>query len=119
MLEIVTQSTAPPDVTGVVIVIDAGARIVYASGVPVPLTRLEFDLLLHLYRNAGRVCHRAVLLDRVWGMARTSTHRSRTLDVHIRKLRAKLGAELPLITTVRGVGYRFDGAALVRMKGDS
>ncbi|MFF5987285.1 winged helix-turn-helix domain-containing protein [Prauserella flavalba] len=114
-----TQPTAPTRETAAPIVIDAGARIVFAAGVPVPLTRLEYDLLLHLFRNAGRVCHRAALLDRVWGIARASGHRSRTLDVHIRKLRAKLGDDLPLITTVRGVGYRFDGATLVRLAPDS
>ncbi|MBK1783238.1 winged helix-turn-helix transcriptional regulator [Prauserella sp. ASG 168] len=107
-----------PAVAGPVVDIDPGSRIVVARGNPVALTRLEFDLLLHLSRHSGRVCRREALLDEVWGLPKASRHRSRTLDVHIRKLRTKLGADLPLITTVRGVGYRLDGSDLVRLHGN-
>ncbi len=69
----------------------------------VRLTRKEFALLSELARNQGRVLTREVLLDRVWGMNYFGD--SRTLDVHIRRLRQKLG-DPALIETVTGVGYR-------------
>jgi DNA-binding response OmpR family regulator len=64
-------------------------------------------LLEELARNHGRVMTREALLDRVWGLAYYGD--SRTLDVHIRRLRQKLG-EAGLIETVTGVGYRLSGA---------
>jgi DNA-binding response OmpR family regulator len=67
------------------------------------LTRKEFALLWELARNQGRVMTREVLLDKVWGM--TYYGDSRTLDVHIRRLRQKLG-DPALIETVTGIGYR-------------
>ena len=70
------------------------------------LTRKEFALLEELARNQGRVMTREVLLDRVWGLAYYGD--SRTLDVHIRRLRQKLG-EPDLIETITGVGYRLSG----------
>jgi DNA-binding response OmpR family regulator len=69
----------------------------------VRMTRKEFALLSELARNEGRVLTREVLLDRVWGMNYFGD--SRTLDVHIRRLRQKLG-NAGLIETVTGVGYR-------------
>jgi DNA-binding response OmpR family regulator len=57
---------------------------------------------------AGRVLSREHLLDRVWGYARADEVESRTVDVHVRRLRAKLGEEGRRITTVKGVGYRFE-----------
>lgn len=70
---------------------------------PLPLTRLEFDLLLYLAERPRRVFTRAQLLAAVWGYERAG---ERTVDVHVRRLRLKLGGTLPLITTVYGVGYR-------------
>ena len=67
------------------------------------MTRKEFSLLSELARNQGRVLTRETLLDRVWGMNYFGD--SRTLDVHIRRLRQKLG-EPALIETVTGIGYR-------------
>jgi two-component system alkaline phosphatase synthesis response regulator PhoP len=69
----------------------------------VRMTRKEFALLSELARNQGRVLTRETLLDRVWGMNYFGD--SRTLDVHIRRLRQKLG-EPALIETVTGIGYR-------------
>jgi len=69
----------------------------------VRMTRKEFALLSELARNQGRVLTREVLLDRVWGV--TYYGDSRTLDVHIRRLRQKLG-DPAVIETVTGVGYR-------------
>jgi two-component system alkaline phosphatase synthesis response regulator PhoP len=69
----------------------------------VRLTRKEFALLSELARNAGRVMGRETLLDRVWGLSYFGD--SRTLDVHIRRLRQKLG-NASLIETITGIGYR-------------
>ena len=82
------------------------ARTVLRGGRAIPLTRLEFDLLLYLVERPRRVVARHTLMADVWGIGQPLN--SRTVDVHIRRLRDKLGAE-PRIATVRGVGYRFDG----------
>ena len=83
--------------------IDPATFSVTYKGRDVRLTRKEFALLAELARHAGRVLTREVLLDRVWSM--TYYGDSRTLDVHIRRLRQKLG-EQEVIETVTGVGYR-------------
>jgi DNA-binding response OmpR family regulator len=83
------------------------SRTVLRRGTPIPLTRLEFDLLLYLTQRPRRVLPRRTLMAEVWGIDEPMN--SRTVDVHIRRLRDKLGADRPRITTVRGVGYRFDG----------
>jgi DNA-binding response OmpR family regulator len=76
------------------------------AGRPIVLTRLEFELLRFLMRNPRRVFTREVLLNRVWGYEYYGG--ARTVDVHVRRLRAKLGHEhAERIGTVRGVGYRF------------
>ena len=90
-----------------VLMIDPSAFNVCCQGRDVRLTRKEFALLEELARNHGRVMTREALLDRVWGLAYYGD--SRTLDVHIRRLRQKLG-EPGLIETVTGVGYRLSGA---------
>jgi DNA-binding response OmpR family regulator len=77
-------------------------RVSYKSR-DVRMTRKEFALLSELARNQGRVLTRETLLDRVWGMNYFGD--SRTLDVHIRRLRQKLGNSA-LIETVTGIGYR-------------
>jgi two-component system, OmpR family, response regulator len=89
------------------------SRIVLRDGVPVRLTRREFDLLAFLCANPRRVFGRAQLLRHVWGYEMVSGER--TVDVHVRRLRAKLGESGPLIATVRGVGYRLDEATRVTM----
>lgn len=77
------------------------------NGAIVPLTYKEFALLTLLTRYAGRALDRAFLMDRVWGLG--NEPENRTLDVHIRSLRLKLGEAGALIETVRGVGYRLKG----------
>lgn len=72
----------------------------------VKLTRKEFALLTHLVKNTGRVATRQKLLDNVWGYSYFGD--TRTLDVHIRRLRQKLGECSDCIETVVGVGYRFN-----------
>jgi len=83
--------------------IDPSTFRVHYKAREVRMTRKEFSLLSELARNQGRVLTRETLLDRVWGMNYFGD--SRTLDVHIRRLRQKLG-EPALIETVTGIGYR-------------
>lgn len=80
---------------------------VTCSGQEVKLTRKEFALLTNLAKNAGRVATRQNLLDNVWGYSYFGD--TRTLDVHIRRLRQKLGDCGNCIETVVGIGYRFIG----------
>jgi two-component system alkaline phosphatase synthesis response regulator PhoP len=76
------------------------------AGVPIELTYMEFELLKFLMSHPGRVFTRETLLSRVWGYEYYGG--VRTVDVHIRRLRAKLGDDhARFIETVRGVGYRF------------
>ena len=78
---------------------------VYVGGRPLDLTYKEFELLKFLAQRPGRVCDRDLLLREVWGYDYYGG--TRTVDVHIRRLRAKLGAEHEtLIETIRNVGYR-------------
>jgi two-component system, OmpR family, alkaline phosphatase synthesis response regulator PhoP len=86
-----------------VLEIDLATFCVTSHGNEVRLTRKEFALLGELARNKGRVMRRETLLDRVWGL--TYYGDSRTLDVHIRRLRQKLG-DASLIETITGIGYR-------------
>ena len=89
--------------------LDRGRRTVTAAGAPVHLTSTEFDLLAHLMGRPGRVFSREELLASVWGYpALTGT---RTVDVHIAQVRAKLGPAAAVIRTVRGVGYTADADA--------
>jgi DNA-binding response OmpR family regulator len=92
-----------------VLMIDPRARSVRRGETTIELSRLEFDLLLYLARNPGRAFSREHLLTHIWGDVSTGT---RTVDVHIRRLRVKVG-DGPLITTVRSIGYRLaDGIQL-------
>jgi DNA-binding response OmpR family regulator len=78
----------------------------YISGRPLDLTYMEYELLKFLAQHPGKVFTREMLLSRVWGYEYYGG--ARTVDVHIRRLRAKLGEEhAALISTVRSVGYRF------------
>jgi DNA-binding response OmpR family regulator len=90
------------------LVIDLGRHAVRVEGVLVALTPKEFDLLRALVEARGRVLSREFLLDRVWGYAAATEIESRTVDVHVRRLRVKLGEEGRRIVTVKGVGYRLD-----------
>jgi len=87
------------------LVVDPARRTCSLDGRRVQLTTREFDLLVCLVRNRGIVLTRSRLLERVWGYRFPAD--TRTVDVHIRQLRAKLGQGAP-IHTVRGVGYKAD-----------
>ncbi|WP_229074147.1 winged helix-turn-helix domain-containing protein [Actinoplanes sp. DH11] len=99
-----------PAVAGPEVRLLTGSRQALLDGVALPLTRLEFDLLLYLAERPRRVFSRAQLLAAVWGYERAG---ERTVDVHVRRLRLKLGAGIPAITTVYGVGYRLADDARV------
>jgi two-component system alkaline phosphatase synthesis response regulator PhoP len=89
--------------------IDPGARTVSVDDGPIELTAIEFDLLHALAENRGRVLTREQLLEKVWGSEYFGE--MRVVDVHLGHVRQKLGRE-DLITTVRGVGYRFEDEPL-------
>ncbi|GAA2147039.1 winged helix-turn-helix domain-containing protein [Glycomyces algeriensis] len=88
------------------LLIDVPGREVLVRGESIALTRLEFELLAFLARYPGMVHTRAELLQYVWETPDTGIP-GRTVDVHVRRLRSKLGEFDELVGTVRGVGYRF------------
>ncbi len=92
------------------LVIDLARREVRLQGEPLRLKPKEYELLLFLARNRGIALSRDLILERVWGWEHHGG--SRTVDVHVRWLRAKIEpdpAEARRIVTVRGIGYRFEG----------
>jgi len=93
----------PPIIAVGRVEVDVGRREARLDGVPVPLATREFDLLLYLATNQGLALSRRQLLDGVWGPDWCGD--DRTVDVHVRQLRKKLGQDFPL-DTVWGVGYR-------------
>ena len=89
--------------------VDVDRHLVFIRGDEVHLRRKEFELLSLLMENAGRLLTRDVLIDRVWGSDYFGD--TKTLDVHIKRLRTHIEEDPSspkLITTIRGVGYRFD-----------
>ena len=89
--------------------VDSAAREVAIAGRALELTPREFDLLAFFVRHPSRVLTREELLRKVWGY--DFVGETRTVDVHVRRLRAKLGEAHPLIETVTGSGYKFVGEA--------
>jgi two-component system phosphate regulon response regulator PhoB len=87
------------------VVIDRDRHRVTSRGTPLELTRSEFRLLETLIRQPGRVFQRSELIDAALG--EDAIVLERTIDVHVRALRRKLGDNADVIETVRGVGYRF------------
>lgn len=88
------------------VTLDREKRTVTAHGETVETTYKEFELLALLLRNRGIVVSREVIMERVWESSFEGE--SRTIDVHVRSLRAKLGSSGALIKTIRNVGYMFD-----------
>jgi len=90
--------------------LDVDARRCFVGETEIKLRKKEFALLQLLMENPGRVLTREVLIDRVWGNDYVGD--TKTLDVHIKRLRTQIEVDPSapvLITTIRGVGYRFDG----------
>jgi len=91
------------------LMINLDRREIYIDSKPLRVKPKEYELLVFLVRNKGIALSRDLILERVWGWM---DDHSRTVDVHIRWLREKLGQSeqnTPRISTVRGVGYRFEG----------
>ena len=89
--------------------LDADSHTVTVEGREVAMPLREFELLEYLMRNAGRVLTRAQLIDRVWGSDYYGD--TKTLDVHVKRLRAKIEEDPSnptLVVTLRGLGYRFE-----------
>lgn len=103
-----TENETSPRYEDTRLIVDFDDMRVSCTGDDVKLTRKEFGLLEHLIKNIGRVSTRQQLLDNVWGYSYFGD--TRTLDVHIRRLRQKLGDCGEAIETVVGVGYRFLGS---------
>jgi hypothetical protein len=97
------------------VLVDVPGRRVLVDGADVDLTRQEFDLVAYLARAAGRVVSRDELYDGAWRSQDLSAE-TRTVDVHVRRVRAKTGLDA-LITTVRGVGYRLNALDGLRVEG--
>ncbi|MFV2103063.1 winged helix-turn-helix domain-containing protein [Micromonospora sp. LOL_024] len=106
------RAASPPDAR---LRIHPQARAVYRGGTEVLLTRREYDLLWCLVEHPRQVFTRLQLLDRVWGQPYTSP---RSVDVHVRRLRVKIGVDLPVVTTLRGVGYRLGADCSVEIVED-
>jgi two-component system response regulator RegX3 len=101
--------TGPPTLSAGPVRMDVDRHVVTVSGSAVQLPLKEFELLELLLRNAGRVLTRGQLIDRVWGADYVGD--TKTLDVHIKRLRSKIEPEPPTprhIVTVRGLGYKFE-----------
>jgi DNA-binding response OmpR family regulator len=101
----VTETARPTSYQGKHLTADFDAVAIAVNGVSVRLTRREFELLRFLVENRNRVLSRDRLLERVWGYDRFIETRS--VDVHVGRLRAKLGHAGQQIETVVGLGYRF------------
>ncbi|MBK7822650.1 MAG: response regulator transcription factor [Tessaracoccus sp.] len=105
-LRILTRASADPDVfTAGPLRVDGAAYTATLDGEPLDLTYTEFELLRYLMQHPGRVLSRETLVSQVWGYDYYGG--TRTVDVHVRRLRAKLGQYDHYIGTVRNVGYRF------------
>lgn len=87
--------------------LDPRPRAASLNGVPLDLSRLEYELLLFLARHPRQVFSRSQLLGHVWGHTHTTV---RTVDVHVSRLRTKLG-DPDIVTTVYGIGYRLSDNA--------
>jgi two-component system, OmpR family, response regulator RegX3 len=103
------EELTPPTLEAGPVRMDVERHVVTVSGREVPLPLKEFELLEVLLRNAGRVLTRMQLIDRVWGADYVGD--TKTLDVHIKRLRAKIEpvpSTPKFIITVRGLGYKFE-----------
>lgn len=96
------------------VLVDLPGRRLVVDGQDVDLTRQEFDLVAYLARSAGRVVTRDELYDGAW-RSHDLSDRTRTVDVHVRRVRAKSGLD-GLIATVRGVGYRLNALDGLRVE---
>jgi DNA-binding response OmpR family regulator len=101
------QPPAPPRRIGG-LEIDFDTHITLVGGARIELTFREFSLLRALIAANGRIIRRSTLLQEAWGLEHGDEIDSRTVDVHVARLRQKLGSEAERLLTVKGAGYRFD-----------
>jgi DNA-binding winged helix-turn-helix (wHTH) protein len=98
----------PAEDKGDGVVIDLSRKRVVLEDGTAPLTYKEFELLQYLVLREGRTIARGELIESLWPDAEDDAPNERTIDVHVRRLRSKLGAYQDIVRTVRGTGYRFD-----------
>jgi len=99
------------------VVVDISRKRLILDNQTVSLTYKEFELLQYLVLREGRTIERAELISSLWSNAdEDEIPNERTIDVHVRRLRAKLGRYEDIVRTVRGVGYRFDRHADVSIR---
>jgi len=98
------------------VVIDLSRKRLLLDDEPAGLTYKEFELLQYLVLREGRTIDRRELIAGLWSDGDDEVPNERTIDVHVRRLRSKLGAYEDIVRTVRGVGYRFDRHADVSIR---
>jgi DNA-binding response OmpR family regulator len=98
------------------VVVDISRKRLLLDGDVAPLTYKEFELLQYLVLREGRTIERAELISSLWADGDDEVPNERTIDVHVRRLRSKLGAFEDIVRTVRGAGYRFDRHADVSIR---
>ena len=98
------------------VVVDLSRKRVVLDGETAALTYKEFELLQYLVLREGRTIDRAELISSLWSAGDDDAPNERTIDVHVRRLRSKLGSYEDIVRTVRGVGYRFDRHADVSIR---
>jgi DNA-binding winged helix-turn-helix (wHTH) protein len=106
--------SSPPEKLGVII--DISRKRVVLEGDTAPLTFKEFEMLQFLVLREGQTVNRADIIEALWVEGEEESPSARTIDVHVRRLRAKLGRFEDIVRTVRGVGYRFDRHADVTIQ---
>ncbi|MDY7529413.1 MULTISPECIES: winged helix-turn-helix domain-containing protein [Cryobacterium] len=111
------RTVADPDRAAGGVVVDISRKRVVLDNETAALTYKEFELLQYLVLREGRTIERAELIEKLWDAAdEDDAPNERTIDVHVRRLRAKLGRYEDIVRTVRGVGYRFDRHADVSIR---
>ena len=98
------------------VVVDLSRKRVVLDDETAALTYKEFELLQYLVLREGRTIDRAELISSLWSAGDDDAPNERTIDVHVRRLRSKLGSYEDIVRTVRGVGYRFDRHADVAIR---
>ena len=98
------------------VIVDISRKRILLDGETAPLTYKEFELLQYLVLREGRTIDRHEIIGALWGDGDDDIPNERTIDVHVRRLRSKLGAYEDIVRTVRGVGYRFDRHADVSIR---
>ncbi|WP_100365831.1 winged helix-turn-helix domain-containing protein [Diaminobutyricimonas aerilata] len=110
------QEPEPEEVRAEGVVIDISRKRVVIDDENAGLTYKEFELLQYLVLREGRTIERAELIAKLWADSEEEAPNERTIDVHVRRLRSKLGAYEDIVRTVRGAGYRFDRHADVAIR---